>query len=79
MELIKDRREKQSQSDAAISRYKYKPSKESGRTDGMSRPSNSGINDYYINPSGRNLRDVWCINPQAYPEAHFGVTEKPGF
>lgn len=24
-------------------------------------------------PSGRNLRDVWCINPQAYPGAHYAT------
>lgn len=24
-------------------------------------------------PSGRNLRDVWCINPQAYPDAHYAT------
>lgn len=23
--------------------------------------------------SGRNLRDVWCINPQAYPDAHYAT------
>lgn len=25
------------------------------------------------NPSGRNLRDVWLINPQAYPDAHYAT------
>jgi DNA modification methylase len=25
------------------------------------------------NPSGRNLRDVWVINPQAYPDAHYAT------
>jgi len=25
------------------------------------------------NPSGRNLRDVWCINPQAYSGAHYAT------
>lgn len=25
------------------------------------------------NPSGRNLRDVWCINPQSYPDAHYAT------
>lgn len=24
-------------------------------------------------PSGRNLRDVWTINPQAYPDAHYAT------
>ena len=66
-------REAQSQSEVAISRYKYKPSKPSGRTDGISRPSNEGVNDYYVNPSGRNLRDVWTINPQAFPESHYAT------
>ena len=27
----------------------------------------------YSNPSGRNLRDVFAINPQAYPEAHYAT------
>ncbi|HUV72493.1 MAG TPA: hypothetical protein VMW25_05810, partial [Clostridia bacterium] len=47
--------------------------KPSGRTDGISRPSNEGVNDYYVNPSGRNLRDVWTINPQAFPESHYAT------
>jgi len=25
------------------------------------------------NPSGRNLRDVFCINPQAYPDSHYAT------
>ena len=25
------------------------------------------------NPSGRNLRDVWCIGTQAYPDAHYAT------
>ncbi len=41
-----------------------------------------GVNDGFglagnvpreYNPSGRNLRDVFCINPQAYPDSHYAT------
>jgi DNA modification methylase len=36
----------------------------------------NGLNrneEYPINPNGRNLRDVWTIPTQPYPEAHFAT------
>lgn len=34
------------------------------------RPSNQSA---YCNPSGRNLRDVWTINPQSYKRSHYAT------
>ncbi len=31
-----------------------------------------GLHDY-VNPAGRNLRNVWAINPQPFPDAHFAT------
>lgn len=67
-------REQQSQSQAAIERYKYAPDKsikKRGADDGC--PDNVW-SDYYINPAGgRNLRTVWTFPTRPYPEAHFAV------
>lgn len=40
--------------------------------DGYNTRKHSG-NEYINNPGGRNLRNVWAINPQPYPEAHFAT------
>ena len=31
------------------------------------------MGERFVNPSGRNLRDVWAINPQSFPEAHYAT------
>lgn len=41
-----------------------------------SRSTNIGQKRGVGDPSGRNLRDVWAINPQAYPEAHFACVDQ---
>ena len=35
--------------------------------------SGQGRLNQFSNPSGRNLRDVFCINPQAYPDSHYAT------
>jgi len=43
-------------------------------TDGLSRPDfREGGKPRTYNPAGRNLRDVWIINPQGFPGAHFAT------
>ncbi len=54
---------------------KYKNTNYGG--DGSSFQGHSGYHnsegDLMINPEGRNMRTVWEINPQAFPDAHFAV------
>jgi hypothetical protein len=36
-------------------------------------PSKGGIKVRRLHPAGRNIRSVWRISPQAFPEAHFAA------
>ena len=46
----------------------------SGRLDDINKQQAAyTVAERNYNPSGRNLRDVFCINPQAYPDSHYAT------
>jgi len=55
------------------SRYKYKPSPGSGRSDGLSCPTNIAGKYFNIGDGCRNLRSVWHIPTQPCSFAHFAT------
>ena len=66
-------REPHSNNIDTIKRYEYKKSKGSGRTDGISCPTDL-YDEYFIqNDNKRNRRTVWEIPTQPYSEAHFAT------
>ena len=57
---------------AGVSADDYDERKWQDRSDGRSRPPMT-MADRDYNPAGRNLRSVWTIPTQPYPEAHFAT------
>ena len=51
--------------------YGKEAAKDQRATDGRKWMGGNGKREY--NPAGRNLRNVWTINPQPFPDAHFAT------
>jgi len=66
-------REKITVNEDSLKRYKYKVSKSSGRTDGISCPTDICSNYFIKEDEKRNLRDVWTILTQSCSFAHFAT------
>lgn len=66
----RDGREKGAKS--GISKDGYDERKWADRSDGLSRPPMT-MKDREYHPDGRNLRSVWTIPTQPFPEAHFAT------
>ena len=55
-----------------ISKEDYEEKKWLEKTDGVARPPMT-MKDREYNPAGRNLRSVWTIATQPFPDAHFAT------
>ena len=66
---------KEPQSGNTLQRAQY-PYNIGGYTKTAKKDRQFGVKPYLkprIDPSGRNIRDVWTINPQSYPDAHYAT------
>jgi DNA modification methylase len=56
-----------------LNRYNYQFSGIPGAASPVEKRENPQAGNWAINPNGRNMRSVWSISPQPFPEAHFAT------